>query len=595
MMGSETHRLLAEAWRLHSGGAHERAAELYHAILREQPQDFDALYLLGLLHGQNGRFDEAQAFTGEALRVNPMSADALFLRSYALGQLGRDDEALSCLDQVVALNPNLPEALLNRASALFRLRRYEAAAADYELLLVLNPDYPFARGNLLFSRLQVCDWRNFAAQRTAIAAGLDSGKRVVPPFQAKALDLSPEEELACARLWTADQYPLRPALWGGERYTHERIRLAYVSADFHAHAMATLAAGLFEHHDRTRFETIAISLGPDDGSDMRARLTRGFDRFVDVRGRSDPDIARLVRDMEVDIAVDLMGFTEGCRPAIFAARPAPVQVNFLGFPGTLGAGWVDYLIADPIVVPQDSHAHYAESIVTLPDNFMPSNTERDTIPRPSVRAGEGLPETGFVFCSFNASYKITPAIFDIWMRLLIRIEQSVLWIGQAADPAQLNLKREAELRGVDSGRLVFAPYRKARADHLARLALADLFLDTVPYNAHATANDALGTGLPVLTCLGKSFAGRVGASLLHALGAPELIAESLEEYEARALALAREPQALSALKAKLARNRAIHPLFDTARFTRNLESAYATMWERQQRGLPLTGFAVSPS
>jgi predicted O-linked N-acetylglucosamine transferase (SPINDLY family) len=593
MTEAGTGRLLQEAWGLHRSGLHEKAIVLYRAILSEQPRNFDALYFLGLLHGQNGRFDEAQAFTGEALLVNPMSADALFLRSYALGQLGRDDEAIICLDRVIALNPDLPEALLNRASVLFRLRRYEAAVADYERLLTLNPEYPFARGNLLFSRLQICDWRDLVRERAAVAAQLQSGKRIIAPFQAKMLDLSPEAELACARIWVGDQYPPRPPLWQGERYTHERIRIAYVSADFHAHAMANLAAGLFEHHDRSRFETMAISFGPDDRSDMRARLIRGFNHFADVRGQSEADIARLIRDREVDIAVDLMGFTEGCRPAIFAARPAPVQVSFLGFPGTLGAPWMDYLIADASVVPADQQAHYAENIVTLPDAFMPADSAHDANAHAMTRAGEGLPETGFVFCSFNAGYKITPAMFAIWMRLLARTEGSVLWIGQANAPAQRNLQREAEARGVDSGRLVFAPYRQARADHLARLALADLFLDTVPYNAHATAIDALGMGLPVLTCQGKAFAGRVGASLLHALGVPELIAASLEEYETLALNLAREPAALLALKARLSRNRTISPLFDIDRFTRHLEAAYVAIWERQHRGLPPAAFAVS--
>ena len=365
---------MEEAWRLHQSGEHARAAELYQSVLREQPQNFDALYLLGLLHGQHGRFDEAQFFTGEAILLNPASADALFLRSYALGQLGRDEEALACLDKVLALNPKLAEALLNRASLLFGLRRYEAAAADYERLLALNADFPFARGHLLFARLQVCDWRGFDAERDAIEAGLQSAKRIIAPFQAKTLGLSPEDELACARLWVADQYPALAPLWRGEPYDHERIRVAYVSADFHAHAMASLAAGVFEHHDRSRFETIAISFGPDDKSEMRARLCRAFDRFVDVRGQSEADIAKLIRDMEVDIAVDLMGFTEGCRPVIFAARPAPVQVNYLGFPGTMGAGFMDYLIADAMVVPMSEHRHYAERIVTLPDTFMPADS-----------------------------------------------------------------------------------------------------------------------------------------------------------------------------------------------------------------------------
>jgi protein O-GlcNAc transferase len=592
MTGALTHPLLQEAWNLHRSGRHEKAAELYRAVLREQPQNFDALYLLGMLHGQDGGFEEAQAFTAEALRVNPMSADAWFLRSYALGQLGRDEEALLCLDRFAGLNPNVPEALLNRASVLFRLRRYEAAAADYEHLLRLDPDYPFARGNLLFSRLQNCDWRDFAAERTAITAALRSGKRAIAPFQAKMLDLPPKEELGCARVWVADQYRPPPPLWRGEEYTHERIRVAYVSADFHDHAMAHAAVGLFEHHDRKRFEIIAVSFGPDDASDMRARLKQAFDRFANLRGQSEAAIAEWLRQMEIDIAVDVMGFTEGCRPAILAARPAPVQVGFLGFPGTLGAGWMDYLIADSIVVPADQHAHYAESIVTLPDSFMPAGKARAAATHAPTRAEQGLPENGFVFCCFHASYKITPAIFDIWMRLLIGIEGSVLWIGQANDPARSNLTREAAARGVDSSRLVFAPRRENRADHLARLALSNVFLDTLPYNAHATAVDALQAGVPVLTCLGQAFAGRVGASLLHAFGVPELISASLEDYEALALKLAREPDALRDLRAKLARNQAMCPLLDTQRFARHLEAAYVTMWERQQNGFPPSAFAV---
>ena len=402
-----------------------------------------------------------EIFTGEAVKLSNhcRGRAPLFLRSYALGQLGRDEEALACLDKVLALNPKLAEALLNRASLLFGLRRYEAAAADYERLLALNADFPFARGHLLFARLQACDWRGFDAERDAIKAGLQSAKRIIAPFQAKTLGLSPEDELACARLWVADQYPALAPLWRGEPYDHERIRVAYVSADFHAHAMASLAAGVFEHHDRSRFETIAISFGPDDKSEMRARLCRAFERFVDVRGQSEADIAKLIRDMEVDIAVDLMGFTEGCRPVIFARRPAPVQVNYLGFPGTMGAGFMDYLIADAMVVPMSEHRHYAERIVTLPGTFMPADDTREIGTRMFTRSEEGLPETGFVFCCFNASYKISPSIFDIWMRLLTRIEASVLWLGQANEPARHNLKREAQVRGVNSDRLVFASYR----------------------------------------------------------------------------------------------------------------------------------------
>jgi protein O-GlcNAc transferase len=589
--GLANHPALEEAWRLHRNGEHEGAAELYQSVLRENPWNFDALYLLGLLHGQNGRFDQAQHFTGQALLLNPDSVDALFMRSYALERLSRDQEALLCLDRVIALNPTLAEALLNRAALLARLQRHGASAADYERLLALNREHPFVRGNLLFSKLQECEWRGFESECTAIVAGLRAGKKMIVPFHAKVLSLSPDEELACARNFITDE-PLGPALWQGECYAHDRIKIAYLSGDFRPHPVASQIAGVFEHHDRSRFETMGIAYGPGEGTDMRSRIASGLEHFFDVRSRSDAEVAEMMRRMQVDIAIDLTGYTEGCRPAILARRPAPVQVNFLGFPGTMGADYLDYLIADATVVPAGEHQHYAEKIVTLPDSYLPADSTRAIGTREITRKQEGLPETGFVFCCFNASYKINPAIFDIWMRLLTGVEASVLWVGRANEPTRCNLRRQAETRGVSGDRLVFAEYRESAADHLARLQLAGLFLDTVPYNAHATASDALWTGLPVITCAGSAFAGRVGSSLLHAVGLPELIAPSLDEYENLALALAHDPQALSAIKDKLRCNRGTQPLFDTARFTRNLEIAYAAMVERQRNRLAPEGFAV---
>ena len=584
--------LLEDAKRLTRDGDSERAAALCRYIIQTDSQNFDAFYLLGFLHGQNHEFDEAQYLFGEASKRNPASTDAFFMRGFALQQLARDEDAICAFGQALAVNPHLAEALLNRAASLFRLRRYEEAASDYDDLLALEPDFPFARGNLLFSRLPNCEWRGFAEQQAAIRAGLVAGERVVAPFDSKALDLSAEEELSCAKLWVADQCNIAAALPHRGSPIHRRIRLAYVSADFHAHALATLMAGVFERHDRTRFETIAISLGPDDGSPMRARLNRAFDRFIDVRGKSDADIAALMQGNETDIAVDLMGFTEGCRPAIFAHRPAPVQANYLGFPGTMGADFMDYIIADEIVAPMSQHRHYTESVATLPGSFMPADSARAIGSRIFTREELGLPTNGFVFCCFNASYKITPPIFEIWMRLLESVEESVLWLGQANDTARRNLKREAEARGIAGHRIVFASYLPSAVDHLARLKLADLFLDTLPYNAHATAADALWVGLPVLTCMGNRFAGRVAASLLHAVGLPELVTDSLERYEAKARELARDPAARDAVKARLQRHRVTHSLFDTTRSTRNLEKAFLAMWERYQQGLPPQSFAI---
>ena len=589
---NSTGSLLEEAKRLTLDGDPSRAAALCRSIIQADPQNFDAFYLLGFLHGQKGDFDQAEYFFGEACSRNPASADAFFMRGHALQKLTRDEDAISAFGQALAVNPHLAEALLNRAASLFRLRCYEEAARDYENLLALEPDFPFARGNLLFSRLHNCDWRGFGEQQAAIKRGLAAGERIIAPFDSKALDLSAIQELTCAKLWVNDQYKGPARLPRGGSRTHRRIRLAYVSADLHAHALATLMVGVFEKHDRSRFETIAISLGPNDGSPMRARLNRAFDRFIDVRAKSDAEIAETMQEIETDIAVDLMGFTEGCRPGILAHRPAPVQANYLGFPGTMGADFIDYLIADEVVAPESDHRHYAENVVTLPGSFMPVDSTRAIGSRAFTRTELGLPSNGFVFACFNASYKITPPIFDSWMRLLADIEGSVLWLGQANDAAKRNLTLEAAARGVARDRLVFASYLPSAADHLARLKQADLFLDTLPYNAHATAADALWAGLPVLTSMGNRFAGRVAASLLHAIGLPELITDSLAAYEAKARELAGDPALLDAVKARLQRNRATHSLFDTARFTRNLEKSYLTMWDRWQRGLPPQSFAV---
>jgi predicted O-linked N-acetylglucosamine transferase (SPINDLY family) len=381
-------------------------------------------------------------------------------------------------------------------------------------------------------------------------------------------------------------------MWHGEAYAHDRIRIAYLSADFHSHATAALMAGVFESHDRTRFQTVAISFGPDDRSEMRARLMPAFERFVDVREKSDPEIATTLRQMEIDIAIDLKGYTQDSRPGILAHRPVPIQAGYLGFPGTMGADYIDYIIADAVVIPPEHESFYTEKVVRLPDTYQGNDSKRRIAERTPTRAEAGLPETGFVFCCFNNNFKILPDMFAIWMRLLACVEGSVLWLIEDNAAAARNLKREAVARGIAADRLVFAP--RVNLDvHLARHRLGDLFLDTLPYNAHTSASDALWAGLPVLTCLGTGFAGRVAASLLQAVGMPELVTQSLEAYESLALKLARDSGALDALKAKLARNRMTQPLFDTTRFTRNLEAAYLAMWERHRSGLPPAGFAVS--
>jgi predicted O-linked N-acetylglucosamine transferase (SPINDLY family) len=416
------------------------------------------------------------------------------------------------------------------------------------------------------------------------------------PFHLLPCSSDPAAQLACTRRYAADKYPSSHApLWQGEVYSHERTRVAYLSSDFGDHPVSMLAAGLFERHDRSRFETTAISFGSETPSPMRARLEAAFDRFIDVRTLSDTEVARLMRELEIDIAVDLNGFTEGLRPDILARRPAPVRVNYLGYAGTTGGALWDYILADRFVIPEASRGHYAEQVVYLPDCYMVTDAGREISDRTPSRAEAGLPDSGFVFCCFNKAYKITPDAFAVWMRLLGAVEGSVLWLAAANASVVTNLRREAERRGIAADRLVFAPKVARNEDHLARLRLADLFVDTFNYNAHTTAADALWVGVPLLACAGATFASRVAGSLLHAVGLPELVVDSIESYEALALRLAAEPTLLRDLRHRLTRNRTTFPLFDTDRFARHLEAAYATMRDRTRRGEPPHGFAVTPA
>jgi protein O-GlcNAc transferase len=582
---------LDEAWRLHRSGEHDKAERLYCDVLRADPSNYEALHRLAFLHGQRGRWEDAQSVMARAIEINPHAPDAQFLRGAALQKLERHEEAVACFNRTLALNPALVEARLNRAASLYRLRRYEEAGDDYDRILELAPDYPFARGNRLFCRLQCCDWRALESEAAALTAAMRAGRRVIAPFDAKALSLSADDELTCARIWASDQHggPTAPSLPRRHR-AYSPIRVAYVSADFREGPLATLMTGVFARHNRKRIEPIGVSLAADDGSAMRRRFEQAFAHFIDVGAKSDSAIASLLRQMEIDIAVDLMGYTEGGRPGIFKQRPAPIQVGYLGYPGTTGGDWLDYLIADRVVVPEEQRRSFAERIVYLPGTFLP----RDTSVVPSVtvtRASEGLPDEGFVFACFNNAYKINPEMFDIWMRLLLAVEGSVLWLPENKR-AMDNLAREAEARGVPRARLVFAPFRKSPDEHLARLRLADLFLDTLPYNAHTTASDALWAGLPVLTCIGQTFAGRVGASLLQSLEIPELITHSLGDYETVALRLALDETALRAIRDRLERHRTTRATFDEERCARDLETAYLMMSERYQRGENPASFAV---
>ena len=568
------------------------AAASCDRALTMRPNYVDALSNCGNALRGLGRDEEALAFYDRALALDPRYAEALNHRTLVLLELRRVQEALETCDRLLALDPHDPDALAHRGNALYLLKRFGDAAAAFDRLLAIAPDYDYAAGTRLRSRLMCCDWANVAELTRSVESAVESGGKAVHPFAFLVNSRSSSAQLQCARTYVGDQCPpsARPLAAGG-RDRRDRIRVAYLSANFHEHAVAYLAAGLFEAHDRSRFEITAISFGPAAEGGIRERIARSFDRFVDVRGDSDVEVATMLAAAGIDIAVDLTGHTTDSRPGILAHRPAPLQVNFLGYPGTFGAEYIDYIVADRFVIPTDDEAFYAEKVVRLPDTYQVNDRKRRMAEQTPTRAEAGLPETGFVFCCFNNNYKITPEIFDIWMRLLYRMEGSVLWLLEDNAAASANLRREALRRGVSEDRLVFAP-RRAQDAHLARQRLADLFVDTLPYAAHTTASDALWAGLPVVTCMGTTFAGRVAGSLLHAVGLPELATRNLDDYEALALQLATTPSLLAAIRARLADNRATCPLFDTDRFRRHIESAYTAMWERHLSGLPPASFAV---
>ena len=590
----------AIAWQLRAvalaqAGQATAALPLIERALALRPDSAEIHNNHGMVLQQLRRFDAAAVSHRQALALKPGLLDAENNLGVALAEQGLHAQALAVYDGLLARQPGQAQTWSNRASALRALARYQEAAHSYRQALALAPEFAYARGHALSAQCYACDWSGFAQQLAQLQAALaqgGAGALAAEPFTLLTLCGQPQALLANARAYTQAKYPpLGPPLWAGERYRHERIRVAYLSADFHEHATAYLLVECIEQHDRSRFETLAISFGPELQDAMRQRLQQSFGRFLDVRQHSDAEVAQLLHGLQVDIVVDLKGYTQGCRSAILARRCAPVQVSYLGFPGSMGAPFIDYLLGDAIVTPVGCQEHYSEQIVRLPGSYQVNDRQRAIAAQTLSRAALGLPQQGFVFCCFNNNYKITPEVFSLWMRLLSQLPDSVLWLLADNPEAVANLRHEAALRGVAPERLVFAE-RAPLPEHLARQRAADLFLDTLPCNAHTTASDALWAGLPLLTCLGQSFAGRVAASLLTAVGLPELVTHSLADYEALALALAQQPARLAALRARLADQIATAPLFDTPRFTAHLEQAYAEMVRRSRAGLPPQGFDV---
>jgi len=573
---------------------HAQALSSYDRALALKPDYHDALINRASPLRDLKRFEEALESCERAIALKPDYPEALNNRGSVLWDMKRHAEALASYDRALALRPDYQDALHNRGHLLAELKQHEDSAQCYQRLLELAPDYSFLEGELLHQKMLCCDWRQFDVLAVSIQQALRAGKKSAEPFGYQAVSSSEQDLKLCAEIYTADKFPpARMPMCTGERYDNPRIRIGYLSGEFRQQATSVLMTELFELHDKARFELFAFDNGWDDSSEIRGRIDRSFHEIVDISRLSDVEAAQAIRQRRVDILVNLNGYFGHGRQGVFSYRPSPVQVNYLGFPGTIGAAYIDYIVADRHVIPPARRVHYTEKVVYLPDTYQVNDSKRRIAENTPTRAEAKLPDRGFVFCCFNNNYKTTPDLFAIWMRLLGEVEGSVLWLLEDNVAASSNLRREAQRRGVAPERIVFAERVKLE-QHLARHRVADLFLDTLPYNAHTTASDALWAGLPLLTCEGTTFPGRVAASLLRAVGVPELITCSLQEYEARALQLAATPAMLVDIRSKLARNRMTHPLFDTDRFRRHLESAYETMWSRHQRGEPPDSFAVQP-
>jgi len=555
------------------------ALAAYRTAVALKPGYIEAINNAGVVLQVLGRHEDASLAHRQVIALSPDHAEACNNLGAALLAQSQFHEALAALQRALAIKPDYPEAFYNMGNAWRELGELEGSVATYQKALQLQPDYADAFSQLAYHRWRACDWTDYEASQNRLLDMVRRRVARVPPFYLLSTPASPADQFACAQQWIA---PLLPP--AGEMFHHApseprpRIRLGYLSGDFHEHATADLTAELFERHDRSRFEVVAYSYGRGDGSPMRRRLERAFDRFVDIAPLSHRAAAARVHQDGIDILVDLKGYTYHARPQIMAHRPAAVQVNYLGYPATMGADFIDYIIVDTFVAPRDQQPFFAEQLVHLPGCYQANDTRRHIPAAAPSRTDCGLPRDAFVFCCFNNSYKITPAFFDIWMRLLDAIRGSVLWLLAPNDLVMRNLRREAERRGVDPDRLVFAAI-VPRSEHLSRHRNADLFLDTLPCNAHTTASDALWAGLPILTCAGATFAGRVAASLLTDLGLPQLITSSPADYERTARELASQPQRLLAIRNALAQRRDAGTLFDCARFTRRLEAVYSRMWE----------------
>lgn len=569
----------------------EEAVRSFQRALTLGYSDAALFFAMGHSFTELDMLDQALACYQRAVELRPDFLQTISNGAVLLHKMRRHDEALAWSDRALALDPESPQSHNNRAIVLRELGRPSEAIPHFRKAMAATPDLPYLRGGYLFAVQHVCDWRDYDKQCTELLTALEQRHIPVSPFELLSMPSTPAQQKLCAEIHAADKFPYRPMLAPRKPRPPGRLRIAYLGTCFNTHVVAILTAAMLERHDRANFEIFGVAYGFNDNTLWRKRMIAACEHFLDVNTLNDRQVAQRLRDWNIDIAVDLDGYTTHSRPGIFSLKPVPIQVNFLGYPGTMGNAAYDYLIGDSIITPPDQQMYYCEKLVQMPDTYQPNSARPEG--KAVTRAEAGLPETGFVFGCFNHAYKITPATFDSWMRILSRVPGSHLWL-LGNEPREMvdNLRKEAEARGVDPGRLVFAP--KTDLDsHMARLKLMDLFLDTFVYGAHTTASDALWSAVPLVTKLGEAFPARVAASLLTNIGLPELVTRSAEEFENLAVTLAGDPARMARLKQHLRDVRDTTPMFDAGSFARHLESAYRTMADKRAAGEAPEGFAVT--
>tara|TARA_Y100000590_G_scaffold370707_1_gene432700 strand:- start:2953 stop:5133 length:2181 start_codon:yes stop_codon:yes gene_type:complete len=570
------------------------AIKSYNKAIQVKSDYFYAYNNLGNTLIELNEIESAIKNLNKAIEIKPDFSESYYNRGNAFLKLNKIESAIESYNKAIKIDPEYAQAYKNLGHALVSLDNTQDAFNSYNKAIQIKPDLDYLLGQLFFVKNNLCDWSFFNENLEKLKDKIIKYKRATMPFSILSIYDLPSLQKISAETYIKSQYSkidtLKPIT---KREPNKKIRIGYYSADFRKHAVSYLLANLFELHDKSKFELIGFSLNPDQSKDeMYKRISSAFNQFINVSLKSDKEIAQVSRDLKIDIAVDLMGFTKNNKFGIFIERCAPIQVSYLGYPSTTGSNAIDYIIGDKFLIPKESQKDYSEKIIYLPGSFMANDSTKKISSRFFKKEELGLPEEGFVFCSFNNYYKITPKIFDVWMRLLKKVKNSVLWLAEGNNIAISNLQREANQRGVDSNRLIFAKRTKLLADHLARHKAADLFIDTIPYNGHSTASDALWSGLPLLTLAGKSFASRVSASLLNALGLSELITYTEKEYEDLALKLANNPNQLKELKNKLEKNKLDKPLFDTKLFTNNIELAYVKIYKKYLQNLPFENIEI---